>query len=63
MADSVVLSLGSGHFGGGIPFLGVKTRCIDKSTGEHYDTRQDNSILICDRANAQFQINLNFYAE
>ena len=48
MADSVALSLGSGHFGGGtnvIPFLGVKTRCIDKSTGEHYDTRQDNTNL------------------
>ena len=29
-----------------IPFLGVKTRCIDKSMGEHYDTRQDNTNAI-----------------
>ena len=36
MADSVVLSLGSGHSGCG----NTKTRCINKSTAEHYDTRK-----------------------
>ena len=36
MAGSVVLSLESGD-GKLIPFLGVKTRCTDKSTAEHYE--------------------------
>ena len=56
MADSVVLSLGSGHSGGGNTLFGVKTRCIDKSTAEHYDTMQDNTNLRSGERSNQSQL-------